>query len=78
MGLKLLPRRTPKPGKLVRGYRIHVYRGGSYSPPSYTTTTMWCEKPPVEQWQRVIADPTTQQAWMIQSGKRMKQFQFRR
>jgi hypothetical protein len=39
---------------------------------------MWCEKPPVEQWQRVIHDPTTQQAWMIQSGKRMKQFQFRR
>lgn len=78
MSLRLLPKRRPKPGKLVRGYRIHVYCGAAYHPPSYTTATMWREKPPVEEWQRVIADPATQQAWMIQSGKRMKQFQFRR
>ncbi len=62
----------------LRGYRIHVFRGAHYHPSSFTTGTIWAEKPPVEQWQRVIDDPATQSAWMIQSGRRMKQFQFRR
>mgnify|MGYP001438361766 CR=1 FL=1 len=61
-----------------RGYRIHVYRGAAYSPSSYTTSTMWRVSPPLEEWQRVISDPSTQTATMIESGRKMKQFQFRR
>ena len=62
----------------VRGYRIHVFRGAQYHPPSHTTPFMWCEQPPLAEWEQVIRDPTTQQAWIIQSGRKMRQFQFRR
>ena len=65
-------------GRRCRGYCIHIWRGAQYHPPSITTPLMWCERPPLEEWQRVIADPTTAKAWMIQSGRRMKQFQFQR
>ena len=62
----------------VRGYRIHVFRGVGYEPPSYTTPTMWRESPPIEEWHRVITDPSTRQAWIMQSGRKMRQFQFQR
>jgi hypothetical protein len=62
----------------VRGYRIHVFRGHPYQPPSFTTPFMWREGPPLAEWEHVIADSATQQAWIIQSGRKMKQFQFRR
>lgn len=62
----------------VRGYRIHIWRGAPYQPPSLTTPLLWRESPPVDEWQRVIADPTTAKAWIIQSGHKMKQFQFQR
>ncbi|HEY6411602.1 MAG TPA: hypothetical protein VIY29_29440 [Ktedonobacteraceae bacterium] len=65
-------------GKRVRGYRIHIWRGSQCQPPSMTTPLMWREGPPVDEWQRVINDPTTQRAWIIQSGRTMQQFQFRR
>jgi hypothetical protein len=64
--------------KQVRGYRIHVYQGARYQPPSITTPLMWREDPPMEEWQHTITHPATQQAWMMQSGRKMKQFQFRR
>lgn len=64
--------------KRVRGYRIHVFRGAGYQPPSLTTPLMWRESPPLEEWQRAITDPATRQAWIIQSGRKMKQFQFHR
>lgn len=67
-----------KRGTRVRGYRIHVWRGAAYTPASYTTPTMWRESVPLAEWQRVITDPSTQQAWIIESGRKMKQFQFRR
>jgi hypothetical protein len=39
---------------------------------------MWPEKLPVEEWERVIADATTQQTWMLQSDRKMQPFQFQR
>jgi hypothetical protein len=66
-----------KKGRRVRGYRIHVFRGTG-QPPSYTTPHMWRESVPLDEWQRIIADPTTQHAWIIQSGRKMRQFEFRR
>ena len=62
----------------VRGYRIHVFRGAQYHPPSLTTPFMWREQPPLAEWEQVIRDPATQHAWIIQSGRKMRQFQFRR
>ena len=67
-----------KPGRRMRGYRIHVFRGAGYQPPSYTTPLLWRESLPLAEWQRIIADPTTQRAWIIQSGRKMHQFEFRR
>ena len=58
-------------GRRVRGYRIHVFRGASSQPPSYTTPPMWRETPPVREWEQVIADPATQSAWIIRSGRKM-------
>ncbi|HLG79145.1 MAG TPA: hypothetical protein VFA09_03140 [Ktedonobacteraceae bacterium] len=69
---------TSQRGRRVRGYRIHVYRGSQHHPPSFTTPIMWREQPPVEEWKRVINDPATQSAYMIRSGRRMKDFQFTR
>jgi hypothetical protein len=60
----------------VRGYRIHIFRGAASHPPSFTTQTIWRDQPPVAEWQRVIADPATQQAYMLQSGRKLKQFQY--
>ncbi len=65
----------PLKGKRVRGYRIHFFRGSGYHPPSSTTPLMWREGPPETEWQQVINDPTIQHAWMIQSGRKMRQFQ---
>jgi len=62
----------------VRGYRIHLFRGAGHQPPTVTSSLMWREQPPLAEWQRVIDDPATLQAWMIQSGRKMKHFQFRR
>ena len=64
--------------KRVRGYRIHIYRGAQYQPPSITTPLIWRAQAPIDEWQRTIDHPATQQAWMLQSGRKMKQFQFRR
>jgi hypothetical protein len=64
--------------KRLRGYRIHVWRGADHQPPSYTTPTLWRESPPAREWQQVIADPATQHAWMLQSGRKLKPFQFHR
>jgi hypothetical protein len=64
--------------KRLRGYRIHVFRGASSQPPSYTTPLLWRESVPLEEWQAVIADPRTQHAWIIRSGRKMRQFEFRR
>jgi hypothetical protein len=75
--MRILPKkRSTKPGKRVRGYAIHVFRGAGYHPPSYTTPLLWKETPPVQEWQSVINDPTIQQAWMIESGRKMKEFQY--
>lgn len=69
----------PQPkGRKVRGYRIHVFRGAGYEPPSYTTPHVWRETPPVQEWERIIADPATRSAWIVQSGRKMRRFQFRR
>jgi hypothetical protein len=65
-------------GRRVRGYRIHIFRGAREEPPSITTPLMWREDPPLDEWQHTINDPSTQQAWMIRSGRKMKQFQFHR
>ena len=62
----------------VRGYRIHIFRGAGYQPPSLTTPTIWAEQPPLQKWQEVIADPATQSAYIIRSGRKMREFQFRR
>ena len=67
-----------KPGRRVRGYRMHVFRGAGHQPPSYTTPLLWRESVPLSEWQRIIADPTTQHAWIIQSGRKLRQFEFRR
>jgi hypothetical protein len=64
--------------KRVRGYCIHIYRGARYQPPSIITPLIWREHPPIEEWERTITHPATQQAWMMQSGRKMKQFQFHR
>jgi hypothetical protein len=66
-----------KKGRRVRGYRIHVFRGTGH-PPSYTTPIMWRESVPLEEWQRILADPTTMHAWIIQSGRKMRRYEFRR
>ena len=66
-----------KKGRRVRGYCIHVFRGTGQSP-SYTTPLMWCERVPLDEWQRIIADPSTQHAWIIQSGRKMRAYEFRR
>lgn len=72
-------KRSPQAkGRPLRGYRIHVFRGAAFAPPSYTTPTMWREQVPLAEWQRIIDDPSTWSAWIIQSGRKMKQFQFRR
>lgn len=71
-------RPSPKKGRRIRGYRIHVFRGAGYQPPSYTTPLMWRERVPLAEWQRVLDDPATQQAWIIQSGRNMPQFHFQR
>ena len=68
---------TTKP-KRVRGYQIHVFRGAQYQPASFTTPLMWRERVPLAEWEQVISDPATQQAWIIQSGRKMREFQFRR
>jgi hypothetical protein len=68
---------TLKPRR-VQGYRIHVFRGAGYQPPSYTTPVLWREVPPAREWQQVINDPATQQAWLVRRGRKLKQFQFRR
>ena len=60
----------------VRGYRIHIFRGATSQPPSLTTPTMWRENPPVAEWQRIISDPSTMQAYIIRSGRKLKQFQY--
>lgn len=62
----------------VRGYRIHIYRGSGYHPPSLTMPTIWAEQPPLQTWQEVIADPATQSAYIVRSGRKMREFQFRR
>ncbi len=67
-----------KPGSRVRGYRIHVFRGAGNQPPSYTTPLVWRESVPLAEWQRIIADPTTLHAWIIQSGRKLRRFEFRR
>lgn len=64
-------------GRRVRGYRIHVFRRTG-QPPSYTTPLVWHEQVPLDEWQRIIADSTTQHAWIIQSGRKMHEFQFQR
>jgi hypothetical protein len=71
-------RQSRKQPRRVRGYRIHDFRGAPYHPPSFTTPFMWRASPPEAEWRRVIDDPTTQHAWIIQSGRKMRQFQFRR
>jgi len=61
--------------KRVRGYRIHMYRGELYQPPSITTPLLWREQPP----SRIDNERSTiQQAWIMQSGRTMKRYQFRR
>ena len=65
-------------GRRVRGYRIHVFRGSGFHPCSYTTPLMWRESVPLAEWQAIIADPSTQHAWIIQSGRKMAAYQFRR
>ena len=45
--------------KRVRGYRIHIYRGARYQPPSITTPLIWREQPPIEEWQRTITNPAS-------------------
>jgi len=60
----------------VQGYRIHIFHGVAYQPPSFTTPIMWRESPPITEWQRVITDPATAQAHMIRSERKMRQFQF--
>lgn len=65
-------------GRHIRGYRIHVFRGAAYHPPSLTTPTIWAERPPLQKWQEVIADPATQSAYIVRSGRKMREFQFRR
>ena len=67
-----------KPGRRVRGYRIHVFRGAGHQPPSYTTPLLWRESVPLDERQRTIADPTTRHAWIIQSGRKMRAYEFRR
>jgi hypothetical protein len=67
----------PKPRR-VWGYCIHVFRGVGYQPPSSTTPVLWRDLPPARQWQQVIDDPATQQAWMVRSGRELAQFQFSR
>jgi len=39
---------------------------------------MWRERVPLDEWQRILDDPTTMQAWIIQSGRKMRQFRFQR
>ena len=65
----------PPKGKRVRGFRIHVWRGAQHQPPSMTTPLMWRESPPIDDFQRVIDNPSTQQAWILQSGRKVKHFQ---
>ena len=66
-----------KQGKRVRGFRIHVFRGAGHQPVSFTTPTMWGEQPPLQKWQEVIADPATRSAYILRSGRKMREFQFR-
>jgi hypothetical protein len=68
----------PLKGKRVRGYRIHVFRGTRHQPPSITTPLMWRESVPVAEWQRIISDPSTMQAYIIRSGRKMKAYQYSR
>jgi hypothetical protein len=65
-------------GRRVRGYRIHIFRGAGHHPPSLTMPTIWAEQPPLQKWRDVIADPATQSAYIIRSGRKMREFQFRR
>jgi hypothetical protein len=39
---------------------------------------MWRENPPVAEWQRIISDPSTMQAYIIRSGRKMKAYQYSR
>jgi hypothetical protein len=64
--------------KRVRGYQIHIYWGARYQPPSITTSLIWYEQLPIEEWQQTINYPATQQIWKMQSDSTMKQFLFRR
>jgi hypothetical protein len=41
----------------VRGYRIHVFLGAGYQPPSYTTPILWRETPPTREWQQLTSSP---------------------
>jgi hypothetical protein len=68
---------TLKPRR-IQGYRIHVFRRVGYQPSSYTTPVLWSELLPARQWQQVIDDPATQQAWLVRSGRKLKQFQLSR
>jgi hypothetical protein len=45
--------------KRVRGYRIHIYRGAGYQPPSITTPLIWRKQPPIDEWQRTIDHPAS-------------------
>jgi hypothetical protein len=72
---RFTPRLTPQ---RVRGYRIHVFCGASSQPPAYTTPLLWRASVPLTEWQAVIADPRTQHAWIIRSGRKMRQYEFRR
>jgi len=65
-------------GKRVRGYRIRIWRGAQHQPPYITTPLMWRESPPIDEFQKVINHPSTERAWIIQSGRKMKQYQFQR
>jgi hypothetical protein len=64
--------------RLFRGFRIHVFRGIGHQPVSFTTPTIWSEQPPLQKWQEVISDPATRSAYIIRSGRKMREFQFRR
>jgi len=78
-GVLMARKQSPQTNtRRLRGYRIHIFRGAQYQPPSLTTPTMWRETPPEVEWQCVISDPATQQAHMIRSGRKMPAFQFRR
>ena len=70
--------KRPARPRRVRGYRIHIFRGAASHPPSITTLLMWRESVPVAEWQRIISDPSTMQAYIIRSGRKMQAYQYSR